>query len=60
MQTIKAAVCHEFGAPLVVEDIHIRAPLRGEIEVTFHLASGMGSTVSIAPAIPPSCDGGGK
>ena len=34
MQTIKAAVCHEFGKPLVIEDIHLRAPGMGEIEVT--------------------------
>jgi S-(hydroxymethyl)glutathione dehydrogenase/alcohol dehydrogenase len=34
MQTIKAAVCHEFGAPLVIEDILLRAPEMGEVEVT--------------------------
>ncbi len=34
MQTIKAAVCHEFGAPLVIEDIHLAAPGMGEVEVT--------------------------
>lgn len=33
MQKIKAAVCHEFGKPLVVEDIHLRAPITGEVEV---------------------------
>ncbi len=34
MQTIKAAVLHEIGQPLVIEDIAIRAPRAGEVEVT--------------------------
>jgi len=34
MTIIKAAVCHEFGAPLVVQDIKLRAPGQGEVEVT--------------------------
>ena len=34
MNIIKAAVCHEFGAPLVVEDVNLRGPQAGEIEVT--------------------------
>lgn len=34
MQTIKAAVCHEFGKPLSVEDVALRAPHAGELEVT--------------------------
>jgi len=34
MPTIKAAVCHEFNAPLVIEDIDLRAPAMGEVEVT--------------------------
>ncbi|MGJ8544403.1 MAG: zinc-binding dehydrogenase [Sulfitobacter sp.] len=34
MPLIKAAVCHEFGAPLVIEDVQLRAPEQGEIEVT--------------------------
>jgi len=33
MGTIKAAVCHEFGAPLSIEDVHLRAPEAGEVEV---------------------------
>ena len=33
MQTIKAAVCHEFGADLVIEDVQLRAPQSGEIEI---------------------------
>jgi S-(hydroxymethyl)glutathione dehydrogenase/alcohol dehydrogenase len=34
MQTIKAAVCHEFGKPFKIEEIKIRAPQSGEGEVT--------------------------
>ncbi len=34
MSKVKAAVCHEFGAPLVIEDIELRAPEMGEVEVT--------------------------
>ncbi len=34
MTTIKAAVCQEFGTPLVVEDVELRAPIAGEVEVT--------------------------
>lgn len=34
MQKIKAAVAHEFGAPLVVEEVQLRAPEGTEVEVT--------------------------
>ena len=34
MQTIKAAVCHEFGKPLVIEDVLLRAPETQEVEIT--------------------------
>jgi len=34
MGIIKAAVCHQFGAPLSIEEVHLRAPEAGEIEVT--------------------------
>ena len=30
---MKAAVCHEFGQPLVVEEVRIRPPQKGEVEV---------------------------
>ena len=30
---MKAAVCHEFGAPLVVQEVNIRAPQTGEVAV---------------------------
>ncbi|MEB8386861.1 Zn-dependent alcohol dehydrogenase [Rhodobacteraceae bacterium KMM 6894] len=33
MQTVKAAVCHEFGTPLTIEDVHLRAPQLGEVQV---------------------------
>jgi Zn-dependent alcohol dehydrogenase len=34
MDRIKAAVCHEFGKPLVIEEITIRPPKGSEVEVT--------------------------
>ncbi|MEM9584089.1 MAG: zinc-binding dehydrogenase [Pseudomonadota bacterium] len=33
MPLIKAAVCHEFGAPLVVEDVALKDPAAGEVSV---------------------------
>lgn len=33
MARIKAAVCHAFGEPLVIEEVTLRAPLAGEVEV---------------------------
>lgn len=34
MTTIRAAVCHAFNEPLVVEEVALRAPQAGEVEVT--------------------------
>ncbi|WP_343117313.1 Zn-dependent alcohol dehydrogenase [Ostreiculturibacter nitratireducens] len=34
MSKIRAAVCHEFGKPLVIEEVELRAPEAGEVEVT--------------------------
>lgn len=34
MQEIKAAVCREFGKPLTIETVLLRAPIAGEVEVT--------------------------
>lgn len=48
MQTIKAAVCHEFGAPLVIEDILLRAPEMGEVEVTLDAVAICHSDISYA------------
>ena len=36
MTTIKAAVCHAFGEALSVEDVKLRAPQTGEVEVDLH------------------------
>lgn len=33
MARIKAAVCREFGAPLTIEEIELRAPIKGEVQV---------------------------
>ncbi|KPA20148.1 S-(hydroxymethyl)mycothiol dehydrogenase [Shimia sp. SK013] len=48
MTTIKAAVCHEFGQPLVVEDVTLRAPEMGEIEVTLDAVAICHSDISFA------------
>ncbi len=34
MPKVRAAVCHEFGKPLVIEEVELRAPGPGEVEVT--------------------------
>ncbi len=33
MAKVKAAVCHAFGQPLVIEEVDLRAPEMGEVEV---------------------------
>lgn len=33
MQKIRAAVCREFNAPLTIEEVNLRAPTTGEVEV---------------------------
>ena len=48
MQTIKAAVCHEFGAPLVIEEIHLRPPELGEVEVDLAAVAICHSDISYA------------
>jgi len=48
MPTIKAAVCHSFGAPLVIEDVELRAPERGEIEVDLDAVAICHSDISYA------------
>ncbi|WP_299969054.1 zinc-binding dehydrogenase [uncultured Roseobacter sp.] len=48
MQTIKAAVCHRFGAPLTIEDIRLRAPEMGEVEVTLDAVAICHSDISYA------------
>lgn len=48
MKTIKAAVCHEFGTPLVVEDVHLRAPEQNEVEVALETVAICHSDISYA------------
>lgn len=48
MQTIKAAVCHEFGQPLVIEEIQLREPQMGEVEVTLDAVAICHSDISYA------------
>src|SRR6056297_788821 len=48
MQTIKAAVCHAFGEPLNIEDVHLRAPEMGEVEVTLEAVAICHSDISYA------------
>lgn len=48
MHTIKAAVAHAFGQPLVVEDVHLRAPEGSEVEVTLDAVAICHSDISFA------------
>ena len=48
MQTIRAAVCHGFGEPLSIEDVRLRAPGAGEIEVTLDAVAICHSDISFA------------
>lgn len=48
MQKIKAAVCHEFGQPFVVEDVLLRDPLFGEVQVTLESCAICHSDISFA------------
>jgi len=48
MQTIKAAVCHKFGAPLVIEEVQLRAPEMGEVEVDLTAVAICHSDISFA------------
>ncbi|MFD2740870.1 zinc-binding dehydrogenase [Sulfitobacter aestuarii] len=48
MTLIKAAVCHEFGAPLVIEEVALRAPEGRELEVTLDAVAICHSDISYA------------
>ena len=48
MPLIKAAVCHEFGRPLVIEEIDLRAPEVGEVEVALDAVAICHSDISYA------------
>lgn len=48
MKTIKAAVCHTFGDPLVIQDVHLADPGMGEIQVTLEAVAICHSDISFA------------
>jgi Zn-dependent alcohol dehydrogenase len=48
MNSIRAAVCHAFGEPLVIEEVRLRAPLAGEVEVTLDAVAVCHSDISYA------------
>ena len=48
MPLIKAAVCHEFGASLKIEDVELRAPEGAEVEVTLDAVAICHSDISFA------------
>src|SRR6056297_2859020 len=48
MHTIKAAVCRTFGAPLTVEDVHLRPPEAGEVLVDLDAVAICHSDISYA------------
>jgi Zn-dependent alcohol dehydrogenase len=48
MQTIKAAVCRAFGAPMTIEDIQLAPPGFGEVEVTLDAVAVCHSDISFA------------
>ncbi|SEM20427.1 Zn-dependent alcohol dehydrogenase [Roseovarius azorensis] len=48
MQIIKAAVCHAFREPLVIEDVHLRAPQPGEVQIDLEAVAICHSDISFA------------
>ena len=48
MPLIKAAVAHEFGSPLVIEEVDLRAPQGTEVEVTLDAVAICHSDISFA------------
>ncbi|SPF77925.1 Zn-dependent alcohol dehydrogenase [Pseudoprimorskyibacter insulae] len=48
MTTIKAAVCTDYGQPLQIETLHLRAPLSGEVEVSLEAVAICHSDISYA------------
>jgi len=51
MPTIRAAVCHAFGAPLTIEEVELRAPQGREVEVTLEAVAICHSDISYADGI---------
>ena len=47
MAKIKAAVCHKHGDPLVIEDVELRAPELGEVEVRIDAVAVCHSDISL-------------
>ncbi len=48
MPLIKAAVCHDFGKPLVVEKVMLNDPGRGEVQVTLQACAICHSDITLA------------
>lgn len=48
MALIKAAVCHEFGTPLTIEEVDLRAPEGSEVEVELDAVAICHSDISFA------------
>ena len=48
MQIIKAAVCHAFREPLVIENVHLRAPQPGEVQIDLEAVAICHSDISYA------------
>jgi len=48
MTQIKAAVCHDFGQPLQIETVNLRAPEMGEVEITLKACAICHSDISFA------------
>ncbi|MEM6300337.1 MAG: zinc-binding dehydrogenase, partial [Pseudomonadota bacterium] len=46
MKIIKAAICHEFGQSLSIEDVQLRGPGPDEIEVELHAVAICHSDIS--------------
>ena len=51
MSRIRAAVCHEFGQPLSIEEVELAPPGTGEIEVTLDACAICHSDISYAEGI---------
>lgn len=48
MGRIRAAVCHEFGQPLKIEELELAAPIGGEVEVTLEACAICHSDIAYA------------
>lgn len=48
MSTIRAAVCHAFAEPLRIEEVELRAPQQGEVEVSLEAVAICHSDISYA------------